>query len=197
MCVYLELLERAARAYDDASNGFHSAESYKKIREAVAGFGTPFERLCRIIDDERAGRYSSREAYSIAAKNELRVADAQFDVLRAAVTSAERDDAAKASRGPTNAKNAQTQRTADLDLAAQTKRIIDQARSDAEQAHSASWPGHRHPFPRMTQADLEALTISLQARAAPKEDRIVAEQLAQIGGQSAPDRRSMRGKVTA
>jgi hypothetical protein len=116
-------------------------------------------------------------------------------VLRAAVKSAERDDASKASRGPTSAKNAQVQRDADMGLQAQTEKIIAAARSDAEQAHGESRPGHRREFPRMTQADLETLTISLQARAAPREDRLMAEQLAQIGGQSTQDRRSTSRKV--
>jgi hypothetical protein len=186
MCVYIELLERASRAYRDASNGFYSSTAYKKIYEAIAGFEPPFKRLCVLIAAERSDRFVDREEYTIAARNELRVIEAQNSVLRAALSSASRESARKASRGPTGANNAKIQEIADVELRAHVDKIIREAREDAERAHTLPPPErrHHHPSQHMSAEDLAALADHLTHAGSPKEDALFAQQLAQIGGQS-------------
>ena len=189
MSVYNELMNRILRAYRDAGNGFHSAEAQAKIDSATSAFGAPFDSLGDAIDKRRAG-LSGTEAYKTASTNALRILDADLDVLKAAVQSAARADNAKIARVIVDqsvaVRKAKVQQQADAEMVAQVGKLIQQAGSDAKVAGEIA-PATGGTLDRLKSADVEAMQASIAERAAPKEDAVAAEQLAEFGGQASED----------
>jgi hypothetical protein len=189
MSVYNELRDRMIRAWRDAGNNFHPTDAAQKINGALDGFRQPFEDLSGIVAKQRAGLYPGTDAFKNAAGDTLRVLDADLDVLKAAVASAARADSGKVARVIVDqsaaVRQAKIQQGADAEMAGQMARLIEQARADVKAAGEIAPPGGG-TLDRLSPADVAALTEEIQARAAPKEDKIVAAQLARIGGQIDP-----------
>ncbi|HEY1631802.1 MAG TPA: hypothetical protein VGF56_10830 [Rhizomicrobium sp.] len=190
MSVYNELRTRIFRAYRDAGNGFHPAEAQQKINDAFNAFQGPFEEIGGAIDRQRAGLYPSADAFKTAAGDVLRVIDADMDVLRAAIENAKRADNAKIARVIVDqsvaVRQAKVQQAADASMFDQTTKLVQQIRTDVDQAAAITPPGGAS-LPRLTPVDVKALKDDIAARAAPKEDALAAEQLKRIGGQIDPD----------
>jgi hypothetical protein len=190
MSVYNELLSRIVRTYRDAGNNFHPADAAAKITAALGDLQQPFETLGGAIDKQRAGLFPNAEAYKAASGDPLRILDADLDVLKAAVANAARADKAKVARVIVDqsvaVRQARVQQAADGDMVNQVSKLIDQARGDAKAAGEIPAPGGG-TLPRLGEADVNALKGEIAARAAPKEDKIAAEQIARIGGQIEPD----------
>jgi hypothetical protein len=186
---YIELLLRIDQGYKNASNAFHPADAAKKIFEAIGGFALPFQKLADVIDRQRTGLYSKPEQYATDWTNALRVIEAQLGVLESAIHGAARADRAKAAgtivdqRSAT--KKAQQHQSADAELVKKIKQLISQARSDAVAAGKMQPGGDASRGDDLGPIDVDEFKRSLEEHAAPKEDGLLAKQLALIGGQAA------------
>ncbi len=184
---YVLLLRKINESYGDLGNGFHPPDAADKISAALAGFDGPFGDLARVIDRRREGRYARAEEYAVAWRDLVRLLKSQKLVLESAVASAARADNAKINRTivdqPVQVRRAMVQQAADKELLTRIENLIRQARQDAIEAGELP-PDNGHDFEKLGPIDLEELRESIDRRSAPKEDKITAEQLALIGGQS-------------
>jgi hypothetical protein len=180
--IYQELLATAVEAYQNAGNNFHPDIASAEIAAALDGFNLPLERIGAAI----AGRSSgTTESYATAARNALRLLDAQHIVLRTAMESAARADRGKIARAPALdqaalAQRAKVQQSADQQLLGQVTELIADARQDA-----AAPPVPGGDPTSLQPIDVEALKLSLAARASA-EDKFATAEVDQIGGQRAP-----------
>jgi hypothetical protein len=188
---YVQLLRKINEAYGDSGNGFHPPDAAEKISEALAGFAGPFGDLARVIDRRREGRYAREKEYAVAWRDLVRLLESQKLVLESAAASAARADNAKINRTivdqPVQVRRAMVQQAADKELLTWVENLIRQALQDAIEA------GELPPdndFEKLGPVNLKELRESIDRRSAPKEDKITAEQLALISGQSSenPDR---------
>ena len=187
MSNYGELLRRHLQAYKAASNGFHTPDAAKKISDAIAGLPPLFDELSRIIRRQRAGGHAD---FAIASRDALRLLDAQLNVLETAVRSAERPDRIKVQQIVVDRhvakRKAEAQQAADADLVNKIKTLISHAHDDAKEASKMHPNNGGRDGDNLGPVDLNALRRSIEARRAPKEDKIFAEQLALLGGQASP-----------
>ncbi|MGH6871269.1 MAG: hypothetical protein ACREHE_07170 [Rhizomicrobium sp.] len=186
MSVYGELLTRALRAYEDASNGFRPADAARKVREAAAGLRAPLEQLAGEIRARRAGLYADAREFEAEATRELLLLDADHRLLGAARESAARADRAKAAGIVVDqslaVRRIKAQWKADEALLRETGGIIQQARLDAKSA--AELPPPDSPPGGIEAIDVKALERSIAERAMPEVDEIVVRQIRQLGGQA-------------
>jgi len=185
MSNYGELLRRHLQAYKAASNGFHTPDAAKKISDAIAGLPPLFDELSRIIRRQRAGGHAD---FAIASRDALRLLDAQLNVLETAVRSAERPDRIKVQQIVVDRhvakRKAEAQQAADADLVNKIKTLISHAHDDAKEASKMHPNNGGRDGDNLGPVDLNALRRSIEARRAPKEDKIFADQIALIGGQA-------------
>ncbi len=189
MSIYLDLLGRIARAYQDAGNGFHTSEANKKIADALAGFEAPLNS-CSKAHGQTA---DMRPRHDTAIRDDLRALNAQLLVLEAATASAARSDEVKIKRNRVDQlaqlAQARVQQEADGMLLREVGKLIelvhrDAGRPSAPDDHRTGSEGTPAGAPAPLPIDPAALQRSLERRAAPKEDALRRRQLAQIGGQA-------------
>jgi hypothetical protein len=185
MSNYVELLRRHLQAHKDASNGFHTADSTRKISDAIAGFTPLFNTLSSVIRQQRAGGHAD---FAIASRDALRLLDAQLNVLETAVRSAERPDRIKVQQIVVDRhvakRKAEAQQAADAALVDKIKFLISQARDDAKEASKMHPDNGGRDGGELGPIDVNALKRSIEERKALKEDAVLAGQIALIGGQA-------------
>jgi hypothetical protein len=191
MSNYVEQLLRVSQAYKNAGHGFHPAEAAKRVFSAIDGFALPFQQLSDVIERQRKGHYAKPEHYATASREVLRVLDAQMGVLEAAIQGAARSDRTKVAQTIVDqrvaTKRAQEHQSADKDL---VRHLIAQANSDVKEAGGTQPDDGGSHSGKMGPIDLVAFRESLHERIAPKEDKIIFEQMALISGQASPRERS-------
>lgn len=185
MSIYAEYLAKITGAYRDASNGFHPPEASKKIYDALAGFVVPLNNLDAAIQNQRAGRYPSPQDYAPAWQPQFQLAEWQYSTLSAAVDSAAVADRQKMAATIVDqsvaVRHGQAQQATDGVLLQNVTTLLQGARNDAIAAGELRPSGGSD----IGSISVDALKKYAEERAAPKEDRIFAEQLAIVGGQSA------------
>lgn len=131
--IYNDIKDSVVGRYRDYTNGFHPLENYKKILEALDGFTVPFKEISVLIAKARIPD-GVTDATRTRFQEQLRILEAQMNVLQSTVDAAARADRLKVLSTIVDqavaARKAEQQQYTDREMVTQMKGIIQMTRTD-------------------------------------------------------------------